>query len=179
LPAQSRSLINVRPRKQMLEHCNKMKEWVKRANDLPLVDDPLAAEAKQRQEEGDRKLAQAMQQSERRPTRSRPVPVVEIPVETKKPTKPKLSKPAAVDISAKRTRAVSLQDSDEEEAIPKKQPRLAPKPKPKLPQRWSRPLLYPYDGPRRQNVDWEDLKRLLPEEFLNDNIINFYIRFVR
>jgi Ulp1 family protease len=84
-----------------------------------------------------------------------------------------------VDIPAKRTRAVSLQDSDEEEAIPKKQPRLAPKPKPKLPQRWSRPLLYPYDGPRRQNVDWEDLKRLLPEEFLNDNIINFYIRFVR
>ncbi|KAF8540333.1 hypothetical protein BDD12DRAFT_700876, partial [Trichophaea hybrida] len=39
-------------------------------------------------------------------------------------------------------------------------------------------LLYPFEGSKRANVDYEDLNRLSPTEFLNDNIINFYLRHI-
>ena len=45
-------------------------------------------------------------------------------------------------------------------------------PKPK----WLSSLLYPFEGPKRQVVEYEDLARLGAEEFLNDNLINFYLR---
>lgn len=47
-----------------------------------------------------------------------------------------------------------------------------------MPPRWTRPLVYPFEGQKRANVDFEDLDRLNPEEFLNDNLVNFYIRYV-
>jgi Ulp1 family protease len=49
-------------------------------------------------------------------------------------------------------------------------------PKLELPTPWKQPLLYPFEGSKRANVDYEDLVRLSPTEFLNDNIINFYLR---
>ncbi|KAL7275780.1 hypothetical protein RUND412_001259 [Rhizina undulata] len=47
-------------------------------------------------------------------------------------------------------------------------------PKPK----WKRPLIYPFEGPKKETVDYEDLDRLNSEEFLNDNLINFYLRYL-
>lgn len=40
------------------------------------------------------------------------------------------------------------------------------------------PLVYPLEGPRKANVDWIDLERLDEGEFLNDNLISFYLRQV-
>jgi len=46
-----------------------------------------------------------------------------------------------------------------------------------LPERpWSRPLIYPPSGLGRTPVEYDDLHRLNPEEWLNDNIINFYMK---
>ncbi|RPB03543.1 hypothetical protein L873DRAFT_1669415, partial [Choiromyces venosus 120613-1] len=39
-------------------------------------------------------------------------------------------------------------------------------------------LVYPFEGPKRQVVEYEDLARLDAEEFLNDNLINFYLRYI-
>ncbi|KAG0125986.1 hypothetical protein HOY82DRAFT_492105, partial [Tuber indicum] len=39
-------------------------------------------------------------------------------------------------------------------------------------------LVYPFEGPKRQVVEYEDLARLGAEEFLNDNLINFYLRYI-
>ena len=47
-----------------------------------------------------------------------------------------------------------------------------------LPPKWNQPLLYPFEGAKRANVDFKDLARLNPTEFLNDNIINFYLRSI-
>lgn len=40
------------------------------------------------------------------------------------------------------------------------------------------PVVYPVEGPRKASVDWIDLERLDEGEFLNDNLISFYLRFV-
>jgi len=42
--------------------------------------------------------------------------------------------------------------------------------------RWLSSLVYPFEGPKKQVVEYEDLARLGAEEFLNDNLINFYLR---
>lgn len=47
-----------------------------------------------------------------------------------------------------------------------------------FPPKWNQPLLYPFEGTKRANVDFKDLTRLNPTEFLNDNIINFYLRYI-
>lgn len=47
-----------------------------------------------------------------------------------------------------------------------------------MPSKWKSSLLFPFEGPKRANVDYVDLDRLNDEEFLNDNIMNFYLRFV-
>jgi hypothetical protein len=44
---------------------------------------------------------------------------------------------------------------------------------------WDRPLLYPPQGPKRVSVDFQDLKRLRDGEFLNDNLIGFYLRYLQ
>ncbi|KAL4939272.1 hypothetical protein BDV06DRAFT_38903 [Aspergillus oleicola] len=46
-------------------------------------------------------------------------------------------------------------------------------------QKWNRkPLVYPRFGKKKAEVNAVDLERLAPHEFLNDNIIGFYIRFL-
>lgn len=43
---------------------------------------------------------------------------------------------------------------------------------------WSKPLLYPKTG-KKISVEWIDLERLDEGEFLNDNLIAFYLRFLQ
>ena len=41
-----------------------------------------------------------------------------------------------------------------------------------------RPVIYPPTGRRRAHVDFDDLLRLDDGEFLNDNLIDFYMKYV-
>jgi Ulp1 protease family, C-terminal catalytic domain len=43
---------------------------------------------------------------------------------------------------------------------------------------WSSPLIYPKTGKRRMTVEYDDLYRLDEDEFLNDNLIGFYLRYL-
>lgn len=43
---------------------------------------------------------------------------------------------------------------------------------------WKKPLVYPRTGKRRAEVVFHDLERLDDEEFLNDNIVGLYLRFL-
>ncbi|OKL64388.1 hypothetical protein UA08_00401 [Talaromyces atroroseus] len=43
---------------------------------------------------------------------------------------------------------------------------------------WSKPLVYPREGKKKAEVDSYDLERLRDGEFLNDNLIGFYLRFL-
>ena len=47
-----------------------------------------------------------------------------------------------------------------------------------LPVPWPEPIVYPLVGNNRTTVQFEDLFRLDDGEFLNDNIISFYIRYI-
>ena len=47
-----------------------------------------------------------------------------------------------------------------------------------LPDKWSRPLSYPKVGKKKTTVEWEDLVRLDDDEFLNDNLVSFYMRYL-
>jgi sentrin-specific protease 7 len=44
--------------------------------------------------------------------------------------------------------------------------------------KWSKPLIYPRQGKKKAEVDSYDLERLRDGEFLNDNLIGFYLRFL-
>lgn len=44
--------------------------------------------------------------------------------------------------------------------------------------RWKVPLIYPRTGKRRETVQYEDLFRLDEDEFLNDNLIGFFLRYL-
>lgn len=43
---------------------------------------------------------------------------------------------------------------------------------------WPKPLVYPKEGKKRTTVDWNDLERLDEGNFLNDNLIAFYLRYL-
>ena len=43
---------------------------------------------------------------------------------------------------------------------------------------WKKPLTYPKTGKRRETVDFQDLDRLEEEEFLNDNLVGFFLRYL-
>ncbi|KAL8772792.1 MAG: hypothetical protein Q9209_002137 [Squamulea sp. 1 TL-2023] len=43
---------------------------------------------------------------------------------------------------------------------------------------WPKPLVYPKEGKKRTTVDFSDLERLDEGEFLNDNLIAFYLRYL-
>ncbi|KAI4203580.1 MAG: hypothetical protein LQ350_001770 [Teloschistes chrysophthalmus] len=43
---------------------------------------------------------------------------------------------------------------------------------------WCKPLVYPKEGKKRTTVEWIDLQRLDEGEFLNDNLIAFYLRYL-
>ncbi|PLB51929.1 cysteine proteinase [Aspergillus steynii IBT 23096] len=63
-------------------------------------------------------------------------------------------------------------DDEEEEHVP--QPISNGKQK-----RWHKPLIYPRFGKKKAEVDAQDVDRLGDNEFLNDNLIGFYIRFLQ
>lgn len=55
----------------------------------------------------------------------------------------------------------------------------APQPTPgEKPERWQKPLVYPRFGKKKAEVDAQDRERLRDNEFLNDNLVGFYIRFL-
>ncbi|KAI9369500.1 hypothetical protein BJX61DRAFT_144861 [Aspergillus egyptiacus] len=55
----------------------------------------------------------------------------------------------------------------------------APQPSLDVDQKWAKkPLVYPRYGKKKAEVNAVDLERLAPHQFLNDNIIGFYIRFL-
>lgn len=43
---------------------------------------------------------------------------------------------------------------------------------------WKRSLTYPKVGKKKTTVEWSDLERLDEGEFLNDNLISFYLRYL-
>ena len=43
---------------------------------------------------------------------------------------------------------------------------------------WPEPIIYPSTGANRTTVEFEDVSRLEDGEFLNDNIISFYLRYL-
>ena len=43
---------------------------------------------------------------------------------------------------------------------------------------WKKPLIYPKIGKKKTTVEWSDLERLDEGEFLNDNLISFYLRYL-
>ena len=44
---------------------------------------------------------------------------------------------------------------------------------------WAKPLTYPKDGRRRENVGFGELWRLDDDEFLNDTLIGFFLRYLQ
>ena len=44
---------------------------------------------------------------------------------------------------------------------------------------WAQPLIYPKDGKKRENVGHDDLWRLDDDEFLNDTLIGFFLRYLQ
>jgi hypothetical protein len=49
---------------------------------------------------------------------------------------------------------------------------------PSSPTKLSKTLVYPPEGRKKAEVDSSDIERLRPGEFLNDNLIGFYLRFL-
>ncbi|KAL8929477.1 MAG: hypothetical protein Q9208_001146 [Pyrenodesmia sp. 3 TL-2023] len=43
---------------------------------------------------------------------------------------------------------------------------------------WVRPVVYPKEGKKRTTVEWSDLERLDDGQFLNDNLVAFYLRYL-
>lgn len=43
---------------------------------------------------------------------------------------------------------------------------------------WTKPLVYPKEGKKKTTVDQNDLERLDEGQFLNDNLIGFYLRYL-
>lgn len=44
--------------------------------------------------------------------------------------------------------------------------------------RWVKPVVYPKEGKKRTTVAWDDLERLDEGEFLNDNLVAFFMRYL-
>ncbi|PYI07994.1 cysteine proteinase [Aspergillus sclerotiicarbonarius CBS 121057] len=95
-------------------------------------------------------------------------PSVEIPV---KKFAPSMSTRAMSRRPTSTTTTVVCDDSDDE---------LAEQPLPEAhAKKWHKPLVYPLVGKKKAEVDVYDLDRLRENEFLNDNLIGFYIRFLQ
>lgn len=152
-----------------------IKDWLTQ-NNVDFVLDPPPTEEAKRQIESDAQYARKMAEEQNRPreTRSRAMKppaadrtVISLPTDMIPDEKP------PVELLGKRPKRQSARISYVEKTPEKKVPQL---PYPTVP--WESALLYPFDGPKRANVDYGDLKRLEDEEFLNDNIINFYMRYI-
>lgn len=68
-------------------------------------------------------------------------------------------------------------DDDEEEGNDSNDQALEPTSGEKS-ERWQNPLVYPRFGKKKAEVDAQDRERLRDNEFLNDNLVGFYIRFL-
>ncbi|KAH2375458.1 hypothetical protein KXV98_006609 [Aspergillus fumigatus] len=94
---------------------------------------------------------------------------VEIPV--KKYTGEATASSRATRSTTRRMLPATVVSDDEEENPPQQQCE-------KISRKWQRPLVYPRFGKKKAEVDGQDLERLRDNEFLNDNLIGFYIRFL-
>lgn len=97
---------------------------------------------------------------------------VEIPVKKSTPGAPSHGRETR---SSRRSLPAThdLCDDDDDDQDPNPQPVHAGECK-----RWEKPLVYPRFGKKKAEVDAQDLERLRDNEFLNDNLIGFYIRFL-
>ncbi|KAL4804901.1 hypothetical protein BDV18DRAFT_161305 [Aspergillus unguis] len=97
---------------------------------------------------------------------------VEIPV---KKFSTLLQAPTRATRSMSQQAPMNLVDDDDED----REEEHTPQPDLAVDQKWNRkPLVYPRFGKKKAEVNALDLERLAPHEFLNDNIIGFYIRFL-
>ncbi|GFG25754.1 ubiquitin-like-specific protease 2 [Aspergillus udagawae] len=94
---------------------------------------------------------------------------VEIPVKTY--TGEATPSSRATRSTTRRMLPTTVVSDDEEENSPQQQCE-------KISRKWQRPLVYPRFGKKKAEVDGQDLERLRDNEFLNDNLIGFYIRFL-
>ena len=47
-----------------------------------------------------------------------------------------------------------------------------------LGEQWKKPLVYPLEGKKKATVEWSDLEKLDEGEYLNDNLLGFYLRYL-
>ena len=43
---------------------------------------------------------------------------------------------------------------------------------------WKKPMIYPPEGKKKSTVEWSDLEKLDEGEYLNDNLLGFYLRYL-
>ena len=72
--------------------------------------------------------------------------------------------------SARQTKRLPTQEEILQSLIPCKSVDLGPP--------WKKPLLFPKDGKKKASVEFSDLERLEEGQFLNDNLIGFYLRYL-
>lgn len=98
---------------------------------------------------------------------------VEIPVKKFRPSEPETEAR-----STRRTTRVSQKSTprDSEALRLERQPSPANDPARK---KWKKPLVYPRTGKKKAEVSVQDRDRLRDDEFLNDNLIGFYMRFLQ
>lgn len=99
---------------------------------------------------------------------------VEIPVKKFLPTEP----PARSTRSMARSRLQSFTGLEDEDSHADKN-QQSPSTADAWQKKWRKPLVYPRAGKRKAEVSGEDRDRLREDEFLNDNLIGFYIRFLQ
>ena len=75
------------------------------------------------------------------------------------------------------SREANLPKSDHSDGN-KKEPKIKFSQTGQLGTPWKRPLVYPKIGKKRETVDFADLERLDDDEFLNDNLIGFFLRYL-
>lgn len=99
-----------------------------------------------------------------------------VEINTRRSTRNKTGKVEAIEIlPLKRSQGTPTDEFEDfpRETASSKIPKLElPKP------RWETSLVYPPTGPKREVIDYDDLSRLNSDQFLNDNIVNFYLRYI-
>lgn len=108
------------------------------------------------------------------PTRVSTSNSVEIPVKTYSPPVPPSNRQTrSTTLRADPEPATVICDDDDDEANDS-----VPQPPARTFAKWEKPLLYPRFGKKKAEVDAQDCERLRSDEFLNDNLIGFYMRFL-
>ncbi|KAI5780845.1 hypothetical protein EDC01DRAFT_667432 [Geopyxis carbonaria] len=85
----------------------------------------------------------------------------------------------SITVESRSTRSKARRPQENKNQDETKETHSIARPKLDLPcPEWKTPLLYPFQGQKRANVEYGDLRRLRGTEFLNDNLINFYLRYL-